>query len=122
MGRCGCMETIGDFRFPGPKGGWYTLTIYTGCRYCDEGPGVNLSFYGKDSPLYEEVLFLPELPIGEILGVPTLDWTVLSKSIETDFKGLEAEAVVDELPDYIEAAAQAVRKRWLKVWTEQNKK
>ena len=116
MGACGCCNGFGDFRFAGPNGGWYTLQIYTGCTYCDEGPGVNLSFYPTDSPMLPEVLDLPVVEIGEIFGVPTTDWATTAQQLKENWPDNNDVTYLaeDELPDAIVHGAQAIAQRWLR--------
>jgi hypothetical protein len=116
MGACGCCEGFGDFRFPGPNGGWYTLQIYTGCIYCDEGPGVNLSYYSLNDPMLPDVLDLPIVEIGELFGVPTVDWNATAKQLKKGWPEDHDVAYVadDELPDAIIHGSHAVAQRWLK--------
>jgi len=123
MGACGCCEGVGDFRFAGPRGGWYTLAIYTGCKYCDEGPGVNLSYYFKDDPEFPEILTLPEINIGELFGVPTVDWNATAKELKKNWPDDSdvAYAADDELPDAIILGSAEVAERWLKAVVHKEK-
>jgi len=116
MGACGCCDGFGDFRFPGPNGGWYTLQIYTGCVYCDEGPGVNLGFYSPGDPAFDHILELPEVQIGELFGVPTTDWNETAKAIKREWADDNnvTHVVEEELPNAIIHGAHAVAQRWIK--------
>ncbi len=80
MGQCGCGDYQGEFQFPGPGGSIYSLEVYPGCDYCDQGPGIvihrHVSEDGKVNWGVREQFALPFREFGDGDGeaaVPILD-------------------------------------------------
>lgn len=77
MGACNCADGVPDFRFEGPDGVTYTLSIYPPCSDCQTPAGVIL---GKVS---DDDLGLYGVPLAEVLHFdPALDYTILIPVID----------------------------------------
>jgi hypothetical protein len=63
-----------------------------------------------------DVLDLPIVEIGELFGVPTVDWNATAKQLKKGWPEDHDVAYVadDELPDAIIHGSHAVAQRWLK--------
>lgn len=110
MGSCGCSEQGADFKFPGPKGIVYTLTVSLPCEYCQTPLGFFITKnFPKDVEMYD-IESVPELTFNKAheAAFAMFDPQILEKSLNSfvdDVPGYDnvdvEEFIVQDLPDVI---------------------
>ena len=107
MGKCGCGDFQGDFKFKGPNNITYVLQVYPSCDYCDNPAGIILYAMSPEDCKDWDVDTIPDI---EIRDVGTLISVIHPKKLmETIIQGIESYVADGINDDFNLAVNEAIK-------------
>ena len=120
MGECGCGNFYGDFKFPGPKGTTYSLSLYRPCRDCNTPAGIIITKHTDKDDIFD-IKGIPHLKFNEYKEacIPVFSPKKFKEEMISIFKGAwEGESIDEYAAEVIAEDFNMDRILFPKEWSE----